>query len=326
MVKPLSYLSDKLCIETVVWDIQRNDELSGSGDGRVWQAELAPPLWTAEITVNPNYHKDIKKIAALIRGLKGSKESFMLSDPLSKKLSNSENGEINKSSFSYNFFDRSYFRDNSSVSENSSVSISRTGSSTVWDIDGTMKTVAANNPRFMYDPSEVNYAWPSEDLTDSRWLKTRMTATLAHDWNGYQFTRLTPDTTLQSSHQVTQTNAMAFNASSIERDVCVSFIVKQDGSDTNRIAIRCYDSIGFITYVFFNMQNGTTSGAGASMVSIGDGYWKVSVTFKVRAGTTGTGIQIFAASPNGNATTTHNFNGVDGYLVSAVQIEWGGGR
>lgn len=71
------------------------------------------------------------------------------------------------------------------------------------------------------------------------------------------------------------------------------------------------------------MQNGTTSGAGASMVSIGDGYWKVSVTFKVRAGTTGTGIQIFAASPNGNATTTHNFNGVDGYLVSAVQIEWG---
>lgn len=94
MVKPLSYLSDKLCIDSVVWDIQRNDELSGSGDGRVWQAELAPPLWIATITVNPNYHQDIKEIAATIRSLHGSKHPFMLNDPLSLYPASDKNGAI----------------------------------------------------------------------------------------------------------------------------------------------------------------------------------------------------------------------------------------
>lgn len=94
MVKPLSYLSDKLCIETIVWDIQRNDELSGSGDGRVWQAELAPPLWNAEITVNPNYHQEVKELAASIRALRGSKEAFFLNDPLSLFPASDKQGAI----------------------------------------------------------------------------------------------------------------------------------------------------------------------------------------------------------------------------------------
>lgn len=84
MTKPLSFLSDILCIESVVWDIQRNDELSGTGDGRIWQAELAPPLWIATINVNVNYHDEIKAIAARIRSLGGAREPFLLSDPLSK--------------------------------------------------------------------------------------------------------------------------------------------------------------------------------------------------------------------------------------------------
>ncbi|MET3648025.1 carbohydrate binding domain-containing protein [Phyllobacterium ifriqiyense] len=80
----LSVLADRLDIESVVWDIQRNDELSGSGDGRVWQAELAPPLWTGDVTVNVGYHDDIKQIAALIRKLHGAQNQFYLYDPLSK--------------------------------------------------------------------------------------------------------------------------------------------------------------------------------------------------------------------------------------------------
>lgn len=83
MTKPLNYLSDLLCIESVTWDVQRNDELSGSGDGRVWQAELAPPLWIADIAVNINYHDQIKQLAARIRALHGSKEPFFINDPLS---------------------------------------------------------------------------------------------------------------------------------------------------------------------------------------------------------------------------------------------------
>src|SRR4051812_13620834 len=81
---PLPFLADLLSIESVTWDIQRNDELSGSGDGRVWQAELAPPLWTGNVSLNIGYHNDLKQIAAKIRKLHGAQNSFFLCDPLSE--------------------------------------------------------------------------------------------------------------------------------------------------------------------------------------------------------------------------------------------------
>ncbi|MGL5166631.1 MAG: hypothetical protein ACRC9K_12160 [Afipia sp.] len=79
----LPVLADRLAIASVVWDIQRNDEMSGIGDGRVWQAELAPPLWTADVVLSDDLHNEVKQVAALIRKLHGSQESFMLYDPLS---------------------------------------------------------------------------------------------------------------------------------------------------------------------------------------------------------------------------------------------------
>lgn len=82
MTKPLSYLADRLLIETVIWSVQRNDELSGTGDGRIWQAELAPPLWTADVTLSPMYSDDAEAAAALIRALDGSREPFLLYNPV----------------------------------------------------------------------------------------------------------------------------------------------------------------------------------------------------------------------------------------------------
>ncbi|CAN7338941.1 hypothetical protein LJR251_001882 [Rhizobium rhizogenes] len=80
----LPALADLLKISSVVWDIQRNDELSGSGDGRVWQAELAPPLWTGTVTLADMYNAEAKQIAARIRKLHGAQEALFLYDPLSK--------------------------------------------------------------------------------------------------------------------------------------------------------------------------------------------------------------------------------------------------
>ena len=80
----LTVLADRLPIQSVTWDIKRNDELSGSGDSRVWQAELADPLWTADVQLDRDRHNEMKQIAALIRKLHGAQESFFLFDPLSK--------------------------------------------------------------------------------------------------------------------------------------------------------------------------------------------------------------------------------------------------
>lgn len=81
---PLTLLADRLKIKSVVFDDHRNDNISGSGDGRVWPAELADPLWTADVECAPGTFNEVKQIAALIRALKGSQESFWLYDPISR--------------------------------------------------------------------------------------------------------------------------------------------------------------------------------------------------------------------------------------------------
>ncbi|WPJ68019.1 hypothetical protein STOPSMEL_43 [Sinorhizobium phage StopSmel] len=80
---PLSAINDRLSHDAVVFDIQRNDEFSGTGDGDLWQQELARPLWTAEISLNEGSHDELKQVAARIRKLDGARQAFMLCDPLS---------------------------------------------------------------------------------------------------------------------------------------------------------------------------------------------------------------------------------------------------
>jgi hypothetical protein len=90
----VTVLADLMKISEVVWGDKRNDEISGSGDARVWQAELADPLWTADVTVDTGNQNEIKKIAALIRSLKGAQEAFYLYDPTSKYPQSDPTGSI----------------------------------------------------------------------------------------------------------------------------------------------------------------------------------------------------------------------------------------
>jgi len=80
----LADFADQLRITSVVWDIQRNDELSGTGDGRVWQTELAAPLWIGTVSLITMENNVAKQIAAKIRKLHGAQEALFLCDPLSK--------------------------------------------------------------------------------------------------------------------------------------------------------------------------------------------------------------------------------------------------
>lgn len=85
LIYPLSFasLADRLPISGVTWDVNRSDELSGTGDGRVWQSELANPLWMADLELSHGPFQSLKQLAAIIRSLQGSQESFWLYDPTS---------------------------------------------------------------------------------------------------------------------------------------------------------------------------------------------------------------------------------------------------
>jgi hypothetical protein len=79
----LTEFADVLPIANVRWDIQRNDEMSGAGDGSVWQAELSSPLWIATVALTTMKNGLAKQVAAKIRKLHGAQEAFRLYDPSS---------------------------------------------------------------------------------------------------------------------------------------------------------------------------------------------------------------------------------------------------
>lgn len=76
----LSDLFDLLPISSVTWSIQRNDEFDTLGSGDVWQAELAVPLWTAEISLATSRNNELTQAAAVIRSLDGVRTPFLVCD------------------------------------------------------------------------------------------------------------------------------------------------------------------------------------------------------------------------------------------------------
>lgn len=78
---PLSFLSQRLGLSSVAFDMQRNDELSGSGDGRYWTAQLARPLWKVTASLHVQNPATARSIDARIRGLDGSANAFLFQDP-----------------------------------------------------------------------------------------------------------------------------------------------------------------------------------------------------------------------------------------------------
>ncbi|NSZ17335.1 hypothetical protein [Agrobacterium vitis] len=76
----LSEVFDLLPISSVTWSIQRNDEFDSLGSGDVWQAELAAPLWTAEVTLATSRNDQLTQVAAVIRSLDGVRTAFLVCD------------------------------------------------------------------------------------------------------------------------------------------------------------------------------------------------------------------------------------------------------
>lgn len=73
--------ADVIGIQQVKWQIKDNRELSGLGTGQILQADLAPGLWSAEVTLRPWRTNDAREIEAKINAVVRSIGSFYLYDP-----------------------------------------------------------------------------------------------------------------------------------------------------------------------------------------------------------------------------------------------------
>ncbi|SEU03345.1 hypothetical protein [Paracoccus homiensis] len=77
----LDFLANCLIGPEVALKLSRNDEASGSGDGRVWSVELARPLWTATYSLDAKDGAHAREINAKINALDGSSKTFLWADP-----------------------------------------------------------------------------------------------------------------------------------------------------------------------------------------------------------------------------------------------------
>ncbi|MFC3163054.1 hypothetical protein [Ciceribacter thiooxidans] len=72
---------DHLRLMPFRWKIRENNELSGIGDARVWQAAMAPELWSASVTLRTSKSALAEAMAARIRALRGARDTFLFRDP-----------------------------------------------------------------------------------------------------------------------------------------------------------------------------------------------------------------------------------------------------
>lgn len=76
----LDFLSNCLTAERIPLTLQRNDELSGGGDGRFWAAQMSRPLWSASFEVYSTTPAHAREINAKVYGLDGSQKTFLWCD------------------------------------------------------------------------------------------------------------------------------------------------------------------------------------------------------------------------------------------------------
>lgn len=78
---PIATLADMLPIQSVKWQLQRFDQISGMGSGDVLAAQLAPPRIRGTVVLAPMHHDQAAQVQGVIESLDGAIRSFYLYAP-----------------------------------------------------------------------------------------------------------------------------------------------------------------------------------------------------------------------------------------------------
>lgn len=78
---PVTYIADLLRVPRRTFTLMMQQEVSGLGSGQIIAADIAPPLWVAEIETKPMSRPDANLLLARLDTLEGSLNSFYLYDP-----------------------------------------------------------------------------------------------------------------------------------------------------------------------------------------------------------------------------------------------------
>jgi len=220
----------------------------------------------------------------------------------------------------------------------SSGSFTRSTTATYFDADGVMQTAPVDVPRIGYDPvthahtglilegAATNLLTYSEQFDNGSWTKSESTFTA----NAVT----APDGTTTADKMVESTTASAYHysyqgvsksASAIQytysiyvknagRELVVN--VTSDGG-SNGVGLHFNPSTGVITSAASTF--GTYTGASGSAISIGNGWYRVTLTF-----TTNTAV-LFSPQHtlHNGSSTTYTGDGASGIYLWGAQLETG---
>lgn len=169
-------------------------------------------------------------------------------------------------------------------------------------------------PSVLLEPQRTNLALWSEDFSQTTWSKTRCSitanSTTAPDGNTTADT-LVEDTTATSTHPVSQAVTLTAAAQ--------TFSIYAKAANRNWIQLTLLSTANASAY--FNLSNGTIGTVGsattASIVSVGNGWYRCVITATTAAGANTLGIYPASA----DATSSFTGNGTASLYIWGAQCE-----
>lgn len=206
------------------------------------------------------------------------------------------------------------------------VTFTRTSTATYYGSDGLLKTAAINEPRVDYDPATLalrgllveeqrtNLLLRSQEFDNASWGKVRCTvsanATTGPD-GSLTADKIIEDTS-NNSHTVLQSGPSMVLGS------VYTYSCYFKAAERTRAQLSSANGAPFCT---FDLSAGTVvSGAGAAIQSVGNGWYRCSVTYTSTATATETVYIWLVAS---GTTNSYLGNGTSGVYVWGAQLEAG---
>ncbi|WP_041258235.1 phage head spike fiber domain-containing protein [Fibrella aestuarina] len=198
----------------------------------------------------------------------------------------------------------------------SSFTCTRAGTATRFNALGQLETVAANAPRFDYDPTtyqNMNLIAPSEDYSGGIWSRTGSTVsqTAVTAPIAASVTLLT-ETTATSGHTLTGSN--------VSTAIC-TFSIYAKAAGRNFLWLYFGGYSGGSTW--FDLASGTAvnveGNVTAAIVNLGDGWYRCSITKKNAQNHS----SVAANLANSSTATSYTGDGVSGILLTGAQLETG---
>nr|WP_306672101.1 DUF2460 domain-containing protein [Geothrix sp. SG10] len=291
---------------TPIWATKVQTTSSGKELRASWQST---PRWRYEFPVNfvrragfsANTPSDeMTAILSLFNAVRGKWDSFLYTDPYSNTASFTPFGTGNGTTTAFQLLDIEGY--------------------SVFDMNGTPSVYRTDwqGRQLLYSTARTNLLKFSDQFDNAGWVKTSVTVTAN--------ATLSPDGTTTSDkivEDVTNNVHQASQGLTILDNTTYAVSTHAKAGERNWLRLQPNDKGGTTRGAWFNLATGVVgsvnSGTTASIVNLGNGWYRCTVVFNSGTGASACTVRIAVAT--GDGTTGYTGDGASGLYLWGAQIE-----